>query len=257
MTFEIKGINYQKNSERFEQYSNSVNKIADNINSIKKKYGVESTEMNSFSPDLLSSSEMSMVIGNEIHDDYKRVLELTNENSAEYNFLWLGTKKELNGREYLSIEKAIVFPEPDLLNQSSISPAEKISIYDNLANQNDYDVIIDGHSHPQQDKNYNGFDELPLQLLDELSLKKPGGNYSISDLMYYRSLLTNHSGIRDKTIVGAVITYSGEMLTVLLDDKKCSTIPETIRQIIVDESEGVGFLPTGQFDEVKSNQFFK
>jgi len=47
------------------------------------------------------------------------------------------------------------------------------------------------------------------------------------------------------------------LLTILLDYKDDLTVPATIRQIFVDKRSDMQILPTGIFEEAKSNQFFE
>ncbi|MCL1840042.1 hypothetical protein FWF89_03595 [Candidatus Saccharibacteria bacterium] len=234
-----------------------VEKIKKRTEQIKQKYGVGDTEMSSFSPDLLPTNERPMMLSEDAYADYQRILELTNENNIEYNFLWLGNRRELDGQEYYSIEKAVVLPQVSMPEQSSVNPLEKIRIYDSIDEHDGYDVIIDGHSHPAQDSTYKDFDKLPQPMIDELSLKKPGKNYSISDFNHYLSLLNGRSEVKDKIIIGSVITFAGDLLTAVSDPNDDSAALTTIRQIGFDVPGGVDTLPTSEFDEEKSRQFFE
>jgi len=165
MSFEIISINRPNNSERYKKYSANVEWIENKINLVKSRHGVESAEMQSFNHNLLPSSEIPMVLNDEVYADYKRILETTNQNGFEYNFLWLGNKKELNGREYLSIEKAVVIPDSETQCRSECAPVSKILIFGNFSEYDNYDVVIDGHSHPVQNPSYRDFDKLPAVLL--------------------------------------------------------------------------------------------
>jgi len=256
MSFEIKSRSDQpEKSRRFEQYNDVFGKIKRKTEQIKQKYDAENTEMDSFSPDLLPTNERPMMLSNDVYADYQRILRLTNENNAEYNFLWLGNRRTLDSQEYYSIEKVITLPQPSILERSSANPLEKIEFYNSTNEHDDYDVIIDGHSHPAQEPSYNGFDQLPQPLIDELSLRKPGENYSINDLGTYRLLL--ESKIKDKTIIGSVITYTGELLTAVSDPNDNAPIPTTIRQIGAEATDDTIILPTSKFDEEKSRRFFE
>ena len=257
MEIKIGTINRPENPERFKRYDEAVETITRKTEQVKQKHGVENTEMSSFSPDLLPTNERPMMFSADVHADYQRILQLTNENNVEYNFLWLGNRREHNGQEYYSIERAIILPQSTTPDQSSANPHEKIKIYDSITGHEGYDIIVDGHSHPTQNPSYKGFDQLPQPLLDELSLKNPGENFSISDLEHFSSLLNGRSEVKDKTIIGAVITYTGELLTAVSDPKDDSNLPTTIRQIGVDTPNGAVALPVGEFSEEKSKQFFE
>ena len=249
----------ERNSERFEQFSKQVEYIDAKTDDVKEKYGVKDSTMRSFSPDLLHTHEFPMILSQEVFDDYQRILSKTNDDQKEHNFLWLGKKMSKNGQEYYSIEKAIIVPEnAEDLRQSEVSPGPKIDIYDDDSLHDEYDVIVDGHSHPKLNPDYADFDKMPPLLLEELSLKKPGENFSVSDLRYYTTLLSvNRKKIRDKTIIGAVITCTGELLNIALDKDNPTTPPVTIRQIGAIMQDRVLDLPTSEFDEEKSKRFFE
>lgn len=248
----------EKNSERFEQFSKQVEYISTKTDDAKERYGVKDSAMHSFSPDLLPTHEFPMILSQEVFDDYQRILSQTNDDKKEHNFIWLGRKASRNGQEYYSLEKAIVVPEDtEDLHQSEASPGPKFNIYDNSLIHDEYDIIVDGHSHPEQNPDYADFDKMSPALLKELSLKKPGENFSISDLNYYATLLSNTSkNIKDKTIIGAVITYSGDLLNVVLDNDNPTAPPTTIRQIGAIAQDRVLNLPTSSFNKEKSEQFF-
>jgi len=249
----------EKNSKRFELFSEQVKNIKTRTEEVKEKYGVKDTEMSSFSPDLLSTSEHPMILSQEVFNDYQRILQQTNSDGKEHNFLWLGKKQIINGQESYVIEKVIVVSESvGDLRQSEAQTMPKINIYDDVSQHNDYDIVIDGHSHPVQDSDYKDFNKLPSALLNELSLCKPGENFSIDDLYYYNTLLSIGIGknVKDKTIIGAVVTYTGKLLTVVLDKDDNTILPNTIRQISIDIQNDKSVLPTSEFDKEKSENFF-
>ncbi len=248
----------EKNSERFEQFSKQIEGINTKIDDIKERYGVKDSAMRSFSPDLLPTHEFPMILSQEVFDDYQRILSQTNDDKKEHNFIWLGKKASRNGQEYYSIEKALVVPENiEDLRQSEASPGPKFNFYDDSSLHDEYDVIVDGHSHPELSPDYADFDKMPPALLEELSLKKPGENFSISDLNYYATLLSNTSkNIKDKTIIGAVITYAGSLLNIALDRDNPTAPLTTIRQLGAITQDQVLDLPTSKFNKEKSEQFF-
>lgn len=248
----------EKNSDRFEQFSKQVERISTKIDSIKEKYGVKNSAMCSFSPDLLPTHELPMILSQEAFDDYQRILSQTNDDKKEHNFIWLGKKASRNGQEYYSIKKTLVVSEDiEDLHQSEASPVPKFKIYDDNLLHDKYDVIVDGHSHPKQNPDYVDFDKMPSALLEELSLKKPGENFSIDDLNYYVTLLSNTSkNIKDKTIIGTVITHAGNLLNIVLDRDAPTAPITTIRQLGVITQNQVLDLPTSEFNKEKSEQFF-
>ena len=248
----------EKNSERFERFSKQVEYISTKTDDVKEKYGIKDTAMHSFSPDLLPTHELPMILSQEVFDDYERILSKTNDDKKEHNFIWLGKKTSRNGQEFYSIEKALIVPEDAKnLNQSEISPGPKLNIYDNSSLHDGYDIIVDGHTHPEQAHDYVDFNKMPPALLEELSLKRPGENFSISDLHYYATLLSNTSkNIKDKTIIGAVITYAGNLLNVASDKDDPAAPLATIRQLGTITQDQVLDLPTSKFNKEKSEQFF-
>lgn len=252
--------NQEKNSERFEQFSKQVERISTKTNDVKEKYGVKDSTMHSFSPDLLPTHELTMTLSQKVFEDYQRILSQTNDDEKEHNFIWLGKKASRNGQEYYSIEKALIVPENiEDLRQSEASPGPKFNIYDDSSLHDEYDVIVDGHSHPEQSPDYADFDKMPPALLEELSLKKPGENFSIGDLNYYATLLSisnTSKNIKDKTIIGAVITYAGNLLNIALDRDNPAAPLTTIRQLGAITQNQVLDLPTSKFNKEKSEQFF-
>lgn len=64
-------------------------------------------------------------------------------------------------------------------------------------------------------------------------LPPPGENFSVGDLMHYMTLLNETVGgnITEKTIIGAVITYTGKMLTIVSDSDETFASPSTVSQI--------------------------
>lgn len=248
----------EENSERFERFSEQVKYISTKVDEIKEKYGVKDSVMHSFSPDLLPTHELPMVLSQEVFDDYQRILSQTNNDNKEHSFIWLGKKIFRNGQEHYLIEKAIAVPEDtNDLHQSKASRWSKFNIYSDSSLHDGYDVIVDGHSHPKQNTYYADFSKMPPRLLEELSLKGPGENFSIADLNNYATLLSvTLKNIKDKTIIGAVITYTGDLLNVALDKDSPTTPPTTIRQIGAIVQDQVLNLPTSNFNKEKSEQFF-
>lgn len=221
-------------NERVKQLRTLVEEAQAELEQAKKQYDVEDSKMSSYNPSRLPKGRQ-MVISQEVLEDYQRILKETKTDANEHNFIWLGNKREINGQVCYCIEKAVAVPEnPEELQRSAAQTEPKLTIYKEAAKLlAGYDIVVDGHSHPKQDPGYKGFDRLPQKLLDDLSLAPPGENFSVGDLMHYMTLLNETVGgnITEKTIIGAVITYTGKMLTIVSDSDETFASPSTVSQI--------------------------
>lgn len=246
-----------KHSEEYEKFNEQIKRITTKTEQIKEKYGVSDAEMSSFSPDLLPTNKSPAILSSEVFTDYTRMLEQTNADRKEHNFVWFGKKQIIDNQECYSIEKAVIVPEdPTKLQQSSTSSEFKLDFYNEPQQHEGYDIIVDGHTHPIQDPTYADFNKLPPELLNELSLKRPGENFSTTDLNYY-GLLLDGKYAKDKIIIGAVLTYAGKLLTIVPPDKnRLTELPTTIRQISAEKSGEAVIIPTSEFAEEQSKQFF-
>jgi hypothetical protein len=62
--------------------------------------------------------------------------------------------------------------------------------------------------------------------------------------------------VKDKTIIGAVIVYNGELLTIVADKDSRTGLPATIRQIGAKQQDETIVIPSSEFAKEKSERFF-